>query len=116
MKCQVCEGCGGITAETVDGLNDLDDEFQAVGRLLRYLAIVGFAVVGDVVWILMRFQMTILLCVLNGFLLLAAALLFFSMKCVACQKHIWPWERHVDARYSDCMDFMHEHCCTGQDQ
>jgi len=34
-------------------------------RLLRYLAIVGFALVGGVVWILMRFQMTVLWCVLG---------------------------------------------------
>ena len=116
VKCKVCEGCGGITAETAAGLRDLDDEFQAVGRFLRYLAIAGFAVVGGIVWILMRFQMTVLWCVLGTLLALVAALLVFGTKCVACQKHIWPWESRVNARYSDCMDSMHEHCCTGGDQ
>jgi hypothetical protein len=54
--------------------------------------------------------MTVLWCVLGTRLALVAALLVFGTKRVACQRHIWPWEKRVDAKYSDCMGSMPEHC------
>lgn len=75
VKCQLCNGCGGVAAEATERLGDLDDELHVLSRLLWYLVIAGFAVVGSVVWVVTRFQITVLLCVFTGLAVLVAALL-----------------------------------------
>jgi hypothetical protein len=43
---------------------------------------------------------------------LAVLLVLVSgIRCVACNRHIWPWQKSADERYSDNMDAIHEGCC-----
>jgi len=42
---------------------------------------------------------------------LALLSLLFGITCVICNRHIWPWQKSTDARYTDNMDAIHEGCC-----
>jgi hypothetical protein len=112
VKCKMCDGSGMISAETAESLGDCEDEFQAVGKLVRYLAFLGVAVVGTIICVLWKNLVTALWYNFALLFVLEAALFVFGPKCIACGGRIWLWKKSVDARYSDS---LHERCCTEPD-
>jgi len=59
-----------------------------------------------------RVLITAMWCVVVALpLALLSVLLALGMTCIICNRHIWPWQRSTDARYTDNMDIIHEGCC-----
>ena len=77
----------------------------------RYRAASGLALLRAFAWLCWRCFIRAIYIVFVMPLAMLLVLLVPGMRCVACNRHIWPWQKSTDARYTDNMDAMHEGCC-----
>jgi hypothetical protein len=80
--------------------------------IARYSLASALTTARDFAWRCWRFLITPICIVVTLPLALLSVLLVSGMRCVACNRHIWPWQRSTDVRYTDNLDAIHEGCCT----
>jgi hypothetical protein len=80
--------------------------------IARYSPASALTTAREFAWRCWRFLITPICIVVTLPLALLSVLLVSGMRCVACNRHIWPWQRSTDVRYTDNLDAIHEGCCT----
>lgn len=78
----------------------------------RYSPASALATARAFAWLCWRFLITAICVVVTLPLAVLSVLLVSGMRCVACNRHIWPWQKSADAQYTDNLDAIHEDCCA----